>query len=182
MEYGQQNATTYQPFGLDIYNKKLEGLTEYYYAGRDEGKQKSPSEYAQDFIKLADALHEQYSCNAFYVFIDPSAKGLSEEIKRATAGRYYGISIKDADNTVALGISRVQKCLTYGIITVSPDQEHLIEEFGLYEYDKDILDRGKEQPVKTNDHCMDALRYLVMGLWSKIRYFLPAAEREEKAG
>lgn len=182
VDYGQQNATTYQPFGLDIYNKKLEGLTEYYYSGRDEGKQKSPSEYAQDFIKLADALHEQYSCNAFYVFIDPSAKGLSEEIKRAAAGRYYGISIKDADNTVALGISRVQKCLTYGIITVSPDQEHLIEEFGLYEYDKDILDRGKEQPVKTNDHCMDALRYLVMGLWSKIRYFLPVAEREEKAG
>ena len=182
VDYGQQNATTYQPFGLDIYNKKLEGLTEYYYSGRDEGKQKSPSEYAQDFIKLTGALHEQYSCNAFYVFIDPSAKGLSEEIKRAAAGRHYGISIKDADNTVALGISRVQKCLTYGIITVSPDQENLIEEFGLYEYDKDILNRGKEQPVKTNDHCMDALRYLVMGLWSKIKYFLPAAEREEKAG
>lgn len=182
VDYGQQNATTYQPFGLDIYNKKLEGLTEYYYSGRDEGKQKSPSEYAQDFIKLTDTLHEQYSCNVFYVFIDPSAKGLSEEIKRAVARRHYSISIKDADNTVALGISRVQKCLTYGIITVSPDQENLIEEFGLYEYDKDILDRGKEQPVKTNDHCMDALRYLVMGLWSKIRYFLPVAEREEKAG
>lgn len=182
VDYGQQNATTYQPFGLDIYNKKLEGLTEYYYSGRDEGKQKSPSEYAQDFIKLTDTLHEQYSCNVFYVFIDPSAKGLSEEIKRAVARRHYSISIKDADNTVALGISRVQKCLTYGIITVSPDQENLIEEFGLYEYDKDILNRGKEQPVKTNDHCMDALRYLVMGLWSKIKYFLPAAEREEKAG
>ncbi len=182
VDYGQQNATTYQPFGLDIYNKKLEGLTEYYYSGRDEGKQKSPSEYAQDFIKLTDTLHEQYSCNVFYVFIDPSAKGLSEEIKRAAARRHYSISIKDADNTVALGISRVQKCLTYGIITVSPDQENLIEEFGLYEYDKDILNRGKEQPVKTNDHCMDALRYLVMGLWSKIKYFLPAAEREEKAG
>lgn len=46
-------------------------------------------------------------------------------------------------------------------------------------YDKDALDRGKEQPVKMNDHCMDALRYLVMGLWNKLKYFLPVGEREE---
>lgn len=126
-------------------------------------------------------MHEKYSCNAFYVFIDPSAKGLSEEIKRAAVGRFYGISIKDADNTVALGISRVQKCLTYEILTVSPEQEKLIEEFGLYEYDKDLLDKGKEQPVKLNDHCMDAVRYLVMGLWSKLKYFLPVTEREDES-
>lgn len=181
VDYGQQNATTYQPFGLDIYHKKLEGIAEFYHSGRDTGKQKSPSEYAKEFIKLTDALHEKYSCNAFYVFIDPSAKGLSEEIKRAAVGRFYGISIKDADNTVALGISRVQKCLTYEILTVSPEQENLIEEFGLYEYDKDLLDRGKEQPVKLNDHCMDAVRYLVMGLWSKLKYFLPVTEREDES-
>ena len=109
IDYGQQNATTYQPFGLDIYHKCLEGITEYYHSGRDTGKQKSPSEYAKEFVKLTDTLHEEYSCNVFYVFIDPSAKGLSEEIKRASVGCGYGISIKDADNTVALGISRVQK-------------------------------------------------------------------------
>ena len=82
---------------------------------------------------------------------------------------------------MALGISRVQKCLTYEILTVSPEQEKLIEEFGLYEYDKDLLDKGKEQPVKLNDHCMDAVRYLVMGLWSKLKYFLPVTEREDES-
>ena len=179
VDYGQQNATTYQAFGLDIYHKQLEGLMEYYHSGRDSGKQHSPSEYAKAFIQMTDRLHEMHSCNAFYVFIDPSAKGLSEEIKRASAGRTYGISLKDAENTVALGIARVQKCLTYGILSVSPEQENLVDEFGLYEYDKDALDRGKEQPVKMNDHCMDALRYLVMGLWNKLKYFLPVGEREE---
>ena len=179
VDYGQQNATTYQAFGLDIYHKQLEGMMEYYHSGRDSGKQHSPSEYAKAFIQMTDRLHEMYSCNAFYVFIDPSAKGLSEEIKRASAGRTYGISLKDAENTVALGIARVQKCLTYGILSVSPEQENLVDEFGLYEYDKDALDRGKEQPVKMNDHCMDALRYLVMGLWNKLKYFLPVGEREE---
>lgn len=179
VDYGQQNATTYQAFGLDIYHKQLEGMMEYYHSGRDSGKQHSPSEYAKAFIQMTDRLHEMHSCNAFYVFIDPSAKGLSEEIKRASAGRTYGISLKDAENTVALGIARVQKCLTYGILSVSPEQENLVDEFGLYEYDKDALDRGKEQPVKMNDHCMDALRYLVMGLWNKLKYFLPVGEREE---
>ena len=153
---------------------------EYYHSGRDSGKQHSPSEYAKAFVQMTDRLHEMYSCNAFYVFIDPSAKGLSEEIKRASAGRRYGISLKDAENTVALGIARVQKCLTYGILSVSPEQENLVDEFGLYEYDKDALDRGKEQPVKMNDHCMDALRYLVMGLWNKLKYFLPVGEERSR--
>lgn len=181
VDYGQQNATTYQCFGLDIYNRKIEGLAEYYYSGRDEGKQKAPSEYALDFIQMTDSLYEKYACNVFYVYIDPSAKGLAEEIKRTAADRMYQVSIKDADNTVALGISRVQKCLTYHILTVVPTQEKLIEEFGLYEYDKNLLDKGKEVPVKVKDHAMDALRYLVMGLWSKLKYFLPAGEREDES-
>lgn len=179
VDYGQQNATTYQPFGLDIQHRKLEGLTEYYHSGRETGKQKAPSEYAKDFIKMTDILHETYSCSIFYVYIDPSAKGLAEEIKRAAYSRMYQVSIKDADNTVALGIARVQKLLTYDILQVSPMQEKAIEEFGLYEYDKDLIDKGKEVPVKINDHCMDAIRYLCMGLWTKLKYFLPAAEREE---
>ena len=177
VDYGQQNATTYRPFGLDIYHKKLEGIAEFYHSGRDTGKQKSPSEYAKEFIKLTDTLHEKYSCNAFYVFIDPSAKGLSEEIKRAAVGRFYGISIKDADNTVALGISRVQKCLTYEILTVSPEQEKLIEEFGLYEYDKDLLDKGKEQPVKLNDHCMECGKVSCYGFVEQAEVF-PSCNRK----
>lgn len=179
VDYGQKNATTYQPFGLDIQHRKLEGLTEYYHSGRETGKQKAPSEYAKDFIKMTDILHETYSCSIFYVYIDPSAKGLAEEIKRAAYSRMYQVSIKDADNTVALGIARVQKLLTYDILQVSPTQEKAIEEFGLYEYDKDLIDKGKEVPAKINDHCMDAIRYLCMGLWTKLKYFLPAAEREE---
>lgn len=30
-------------------------------------------------------------------------------------------------------------------------------------------------------NCMDAIRYLVMGLWSKTKQFLPKAEREQDA-
>ena len=180
VDYGQQNATTYQAAGININKRRIEGINEFYHSGRDSGKQKSPSDYAKELIKFTDALHEEYSCSAFYVFIDPSAKGLAEEIKRlAMQSRKYGIAIKDAENDVSVGIQRVQKCLTYQVMTVSEKQENLIREMGTYEYDPKSIESGKEKPMKVDDHCCDAWRYLVMGLWSKIKYFLPDGERGE---
>ena len=35
------------------------------------------------------------------------------------------------------------------------------------------IEKGKEVPVKEADHCMDAIRYVVMGAWSKIKHWLP---------
>lgn len=180
VDYGQQNATTYQAAGLNINKKRFEGLNEFYHSGRDTGKQKSPSDYAKELIQLTDTLHEKYSCSIFYVYIDPSAKGLAEEIKRlAMQCTDYGIAVRDAENTVETGIQRVQKCLTYNVLTVSDDQQNLIREMGTYEYDPKSIQSGKEKPMKIDDHCVDALRYLIMGLWDKIKYFLPAGEREE---
>lgn len=180
VDYGQQNATVYEAAGLDEYQKRLTGLAEYYYSGRETGKQKSPSDYAKDFISFTDELHETYSCSYFYVFIDPSAQGLAEEIKRATRDCDYTVLIRGAENEVELGISRVQKLLTYGIMTISPLQEYAVEEFGTYEYDKKSIERGKEIPVKVDDHCMDAIRYLVMGFWKKMKHWLPVKEYEKE--
>lgn len=109
----------------------------------------------------------------------PSAKGLAEEIKRATRSCDYVVLLRDADNDVALGISRVQKLLTFGMLSVDPSQEMAVQEFGLYEYDKKSIEKGREVPVKTNDHCMDAIRYLVMGLWSKVKRYLPVQDEKE---
>jgi PBSX family phage terminase large subunit len=180
VDYGQQNATVYEAAGLDEYQKRLTGLAEYYYSGRETGKQKSPSDYAKDFISFIDELHETYSCSYFYVFIDPSAQGLAEEIKRATRDCDYTVLIRGAENEVELGISRVQKLLTYGIMTISPLQEYAVEEFGTYEYDKKSIERGREVPVKVDDHCMDAIRYLVMGFWKKMKHWLPVKEYEKE--
>ncbi len=179
VDYGQQNATTYQAAGLNMQTHRLEGLAEYYHSGRETGKQKSPSEYAEDFVAFTDDLNKKYKCSAFYVFIDPSAKGLAEEIKRATRYCEYRVILKDAQNDVALGISRVQKLLTFEMLFVDPMQEMAIKEFGLYEYDAKSVEKGREVPVKTNDHCMDAIRYLCMGLWSKVRAYMPVQDDEE---
>ena len=172
-DYGQQNATTYQAFGLDTYKKKFQGLGEYYHSGRESGRQKSPSEYASDLVGFMDDLHEKYDIRVFYVFLDPSAKGLAEEVRRATRNLEYSVLIRDAENDVALGISRVQKALAFDILKVSPSQENAIREFGIYEYDKKSIEKGKEAPIKEDDHCMDAIRYAVMGAWNRIKHWIP---------
>lgn len=180
-DYGQQNATTFEAFGLDPYRKKFPGLGEYYHSGRESGRQKSPSEYARDLVEFMDELHEQYENRIFYIFLDPSAKGLAEEVRRATrTGLDYQVLQRDAENDVALGISRVQKALVFDIMSISPKQEYAVQEFGTYEYDKKSIEKGKEVPVKEADHCMDAIRYVVMGAWSKIKHWLPKDETPEE--
>lgn len=187
-DYGQQNATTFQAFGLDndITHPGLDGLAEFYHSGRDTGKQKSPSEYAIELKKMIEGLHEKYSCGLFYVVLDPSAKGLKEECKRVCRSLPYNVIFKDEMddrkgklNDVARGISRVQKLLTYELIHFSPTQQNLISEMQTYEYDKKKLELGQEVPVKTDDHAPDAIRYAVMFAWSKIKHFLPEVERED---
>ena len=74
----------------------------------------------------------------------------------------------------------MQKLLTFGLLLISPEQENAIREFGLYEYDRKSIERGQEKPVKQSDHCMDAIRYLVMGLWTKVRHFLPVRDRDDE--
>ena len=150
-DYGQMNPTTFQIFGIDFVDKCLRGIDEYYYCGRDEGKQKSPSEYAKEFKKLKEKVEEETGKKLLLLFLDPSAKGLAEEIRRICPD----VSIPSVDNTVNLGISRVQKLMSYMRLFLSPRQKHLIGERYMYEYDKDKLDKGVEEPVKANDHCSD---------------------------
>lgn len=173
VDYGQKNATTFQAFGIDYNRRILRGLDEYYHSGRDTG-QKSPSIYAADFKQFVESIEKEYSRRVSWVFIDPSAQGLAEEIKRLLPD----ISIRNAENAVALGIGRVQKLLTFRKLLISSRQKNLIKEMGLYQYDEKSVERGKEEPLKINDHCQDASRYAVMGMWKKIKHFLPVSEQD----
>ncbi len=169
VDYGQMNATTYEAFAIDYKDVCIHGIDEYYYSGRDTGKQKSPSDYAKDFKEFKDKIEKETGLKVTYVFIDPSAKGLQEEIRRICPD----VIVKDAKNDVALGISRVQKLLSFQRLFISPKQKKLKEEMYMYGYDPDLLDKGKEIPIKQNDHCEDGTRYLIMGIWKFIKILLP---------
>ena len=176
VDYGQLNATTYQAFGLNQSKMRIEGLPEYYHSGRESGHQKPPSEYAKDFKEYYEEIERLTGKRIEAVFIDPSARGLAEEIKRILPR----VKIKPAENSVKLGIERTQKFFSFMKLFICNEQVHLKEELGLYKYNKDLLDKGKEEVVKTNDHCCDAMRYYIMGMWRYLRLLLPAMERGDK--
>lgn len=180
VDYGQMNATTFQAFGLNHVVHTLDGLDEYYHRGRD-GRQKSPSDYGSDLAEMIKALSDKYCCREFFVYIDPSAKGLAEEAKRATIGLGINVRIRNAKNDVKLGISRVQKLFTFSRLCLSPNQKNAIDEIGKYEYDIKSIERGDEKPLKINDHAMDAIRYMVMGAWQQLKPYLPETEKEKEA-
>lgn len=173
VDFGMQNATVFEAFGVDHRANTLRGIKEYYYSGRDTGVQRSPSDYAKDLKEFCDEIEREYDRVVSWVFIDPSASGLKEEFKRIAPH----ISTINAENDVKLGISRVQKVLSYAKMVLSKEQPMLIKEMGLYQYNKKSIEKGKEEVVKEKDHCQDATRYVVMGMWTEIKRMLPKSER-----
>ena len=123
---------------------------EYYYDGRKSMKQKTDSEYVSDFISFVD--NKRYK----QVIIDPSASSL------IAAMRSEGIEVMKAKNDVNDGIRIVYELMASGHILINKDRcKNLISELGLYIWNEKKTDRGIDEPVKQNDHCCDALRYLI---------------------
>lgn len=170
VDYGQLNATAFEFFGLNSTDEKVYGLEEFYHSGRDTGKQMTPGDYAKAFKTMCEKIENEYGQYPTNVFIDPSARGIAEEIKRICPF----IKLKNAPNAVELGISRVQKTLAFKKIVFSYKQKMLLQEIINYSYDEKSIASGQEKPLKEKDHAMDALRYYIMGLWKYIRRFLPA--------
>lgn len=177
VDYGQQNATVFEAAGIDYENQAIRGLKEYRHSGRESGKQKSPSDYAKDLKQFCDELEKEYNRVVSYIFIDPSASGLIEETRRQVPH----IPIYKAKNDVKLGISRVQKFMSFNKMLISTDQKWLIKEMGIYQYDPKSIENGKEVPLKVNDHAEDAWRYLIVGMWKQIVYMLPMTERGDES-
>lgn len=166
VDYGQMNATAYEAFGLNS-DFNLIGIDEYYYSGRDEGRQKTPGQYAKDMRQLLNRIYKKFGKKAAYIYIDPSAKGLAEEIKKQCPEAI----IRNAKNDVRLGINRTQVLFSSGKLFLCKKQKMLSKELLQYSYDPDSIERGDEKPLKVFDHAVDALRYACMGSWqyTKVR-------------
>ena len=108
---------------------------------------------SDDITDAAVAAWEQYTPD--FMVIDPSAAGLITSLQQR------GIRVRKAVNDVLIGVSTVTSVLPD--LTVDPSCVNLIAEFGAYRYPEGS--RGNsDNPVKENDHALDALRYALMEL------------------
>lgn len=92
--------------------------------------------------------------------IDPASRGRAQHDGEQLIDLYrkQGLNLILADNAVEAGVFSVYEKLSIGKLKVFKSCTSLLEEYRLYRRD----DKGKI--VKQNDHIMDALRYLVMGI------------------
>ena len=147
-DYGTQNATVFK-----MWTKGADGIwyctKEYYYSGRDQKKQKTDAEYADDMKEfIGNAMPRA-------VIVDPSAASF------IAALRQEGLPVIQARNSVLDGIREMAKLLTLGQIKYVDTCTHTFEEFGSYAWDPKAAARGEDAPIKDNDHCMDADRYFI---------------------
>ena len=146
VDYGTQNATVFL-----LWNKGLDGVwyctREYYYSGRDKGKQKTDAEYADD---LKDWLEET---EIRAVIVDPAAASFIAELRKR------GYRVIKARNDVLDGIRLVGTLLNEEKLKFAESCENTRKEFASYIWDSKASLRGEDKPVKTFDHAMDAVRY-----------------------
>lgn len=145
-DYGTQNATVFL-----LWCKERSGrwvcCREYYYSGRDEERQKTDTEYADDLEQWLDEI------KPVKIIIDPSAASFIAELKKR------GYMIRKAKNDVLDGIRFVASLLNQGKIAVSDQCPNTIKEFGSYIWDQKASEHGEDKPIKQHDHAMDAFRY-----------------------
>src|SRR3990167_4019272 len=118
-------------------------------------------------VQIADYVRQsQFKA----VYPDPENAGGVEEL------RGKGVNVREVvkgAGSVKNGIQSIRELLIRGDLMINKKCVNLISEFEMYSYDADKGDRNdKENPVKANDHALDALRYLVSSL-------LPLIQRRE---
>lgn len=156
IDYGTSNPMVF----LDILDDgdRIWVDREYYYSGREKGIQKTDTEYLEDFKSFVGDEYPDM------VLIDPSAASFKTLLRRE------GFRVKEADNEVNDGIRMVGMMLQTGKLLIHDSCEMMKKEFASYVWDeKAAVERGVEQPVKQNDHTMDALRYFIKTMIKKWR-------------
>ena len=138
---------TLNPFSAGLWcwdGKTATRIREYYYSGRENQKNKTDEEYADEIKKLIG------EADVKSIIVDPSAASFIEVLRRR------GYMVRKANNDVTNGIMTTARFLQDGVIKIHRDCKDCIREFGLYRWDEKAAD---DRPIKENDHAMDETRY-----------------------
>ena len=150
-DYGTQNPTAFLLWNKAV-DKKWYCRREYYYSGRDKGRQKTDKEFSDDLTAWLDGIAIKA------VILDPAAASFKAQLEKD------GYKVKKAKNDVLDGIRFVATLLLQGSIFIDSSCDNLIKEFASYIWDAKAGERGEDKPVKEHDHALDALRYFCMSI------------------
>lgn len=156
IDVGTVNPTCFLLFGWNDATERVHVLDCYYHEGGDDNqRRKTNSEYADDFADFASGVPLDA------IVVDPSAADFIAEL------RDRGYNITSAKNAVIDGINFTASLLGFQEqgeerlwVNDIEATDPVKEEFQSYVWDeRDGVTH--DQPVKENDHAMDALRYFL---------------------
>lgn len=154
IDYGTVNAFACVLIGISTgrytqTGKRMWVEKEYYWDSKAKGRQKTNSEYADDVQEFL----EPYGVKS--IFLDPSAEAFQLELRRR------GMHAVHANNDVLNGIQKVTDELRKGNLYICDDCPNTIREMQSYVWDPKAAERGRDEPLKKDDHSVDALRYAI---------------------
>ena len=169
VDYGTGNATVFELSFSDSHGN-VYLVDEYYYAGRLEAQeennydlQKTDLEYTEDMREFINS-HTSLTGRTYReipIIVDPAANSFKLQLRR------YHMKTKNAKNDVLFGIRIVSTLFKQRKLKISTKCVKLSEEIHTYQWDTKKQMQGLDCPLKRNDHCVDAMRYVVLSFMRK---------------
>lgn len=122
---------------------------EYYWDHKKKERQKTNSELADDVQEFL----QDYDVKSIY--IDPSAASFKTELRKR------GLKPVDANNDVEEGIRMMSSEMKRGVLFICSECKNTIREIESYVWDPRASEKGYDEPLKKDDHAIDALRYVI---------------------
>lgn len=145
LDYGTSN-----PFSMGLWGL-FDGIwyrvRDFYHSGRDTRNQKTDDEYYTELETFAAGLAIES------VVIDPSAASFITLVRKK--GKFR---VRPADNDVMDGIRNTASVMNTGKVRICDCCKNTQIEFSTYRWDEK---KGRDEPLKENDHAMDEIRYFV---------------------
>lgn len=122
---------------------------EYFWDSKEQGRQKTNSEFADDLQEFL----EPYAIKNIYM--DPSAEAFQLELRRRN------MHVVHAKNDVLDGITYTCSEMAKGNLFICEECVNTIRQIESYVWDSRAAQRGEDCPVKVEDDACDALRYAI---------------------
>jgi PBSX family phage terminase large subunit len=158
VDYGTVN-----PFAAELLGLGADGVlyvgAEWYHDSKTAYRQLTDDDYSQAVRDWLEGLpipgSDLTGIRPDWTVIDPSATSFRLRLHQD------GLTTVLGDNAVLPGIRTVASLLATGRLKVHASCEALIAELPGYAWDPKAAARGEDAPLKTGDHCLDAVRYVV---------------------
>ena len=111
---------------------------------------------SDDIVGIVEDLNAK---TPFYgIFADSARPEIIKDLSDA------GLPARPAQKgagSVFAGIMKIKSLIKQGRLYVSEDSENVLKEFDSYIWAKPTISRKFEEPLKTSDHALDAIRYAI---------------------